>query len=283
MSSTTPGQGPRDAGGGVSPEETPARPDGQRTGETPADRTGPADGGRPAGSSKAGGPTAASPTGADRAAMRTSLAERFASAKAAPAETAASRTSTSGPASTARMGATDGPAPAPREQARSAPAATAAGAAAAGGAARAERTEPRPAPAQPTQPGAARPDGAGRPAGPRQVRLSLARIDPWSVMKLAFLLSIAVGIGIVVATAAMWYVLDTMHVFADIQGLLDSLGSESFLNLMEYAQFDRVISMAAIVAVVDVLLLTALATLGAFLYNIVAALVGGLHLTLTDD
>ncbi|MEE6272009.1 DUF3566 domain-containing protein [Georgenia sp. MJ206] len=279
MSSTTPGQGPRDAGGGVSPEETPARPDGQRTGETPADRTGPADGGRPAGSSKAGGPTAASPTGADRAAMRTSLAERFASAKAAPAETAASRTSTSGPASTARMGATDGPAPAPREQARSAPA----GAAAAGGAARGERTEPRPAPAQPTQPGAARPDGAGRPAGPRQVRLSLARIDPWSVMKLAFLLSIAVGIGIVVATAAMWYVLDTMHVFADIQGLLDSLGSESFLNLMEYAQFDRVISMAAIVAVVDVLLLTALATLGAFLYNIVAALVGGLHLTLTDD
>lgn len=136
---------------------------------------------------------------------------------------------------------------------------------------RAAAESPRPAPVSSARP------------GPRQVRLSVARIDPWSVMKLAFLLSIAVGIGIVVATAAMWFVLDTMHVFADIQTLLDDLGSESFINLLEYAQLDRVVSMAAIVAVIDVLLLTALATLGAFLYNIVAALVGGLHVTLTDD
>ncbi|WP_454084533.1 DUF3566 domain-containing protein [Georgenia sp. Marseille-Q6866] len=130
--------------------------------------------------------------------------------------------------------------------------------------------------------GEARP--ASRPAsGPRRVRLSVARVDPWSVMKLSFLLSIAVGIGIVVAAAAMWFVLDSMHVFADVEELLVTLDSENFLRLMDYVQFDRVISMAAIIAVVDVLLLTALSTLGAFLYNIVAALVGGVHLTLTDD
>ena len=102
-------------------------------------------------------------------------------------------------------------------------------------------------------------------------------------MKLSFLLSIAVGIGIVVAAAAMWFVLDSMHVFADVEELLVTLDSENFLQLMDYVQFDRVVSMAAIVAVVDIVLLTALSTLGAFLYNIVAALVGGIHLTLTDD
>lgn len=130
--------------------------------------------------------------------------------------------------------------------------------------------------------------GAARPArpvagGPRRVRLSISRIDPWSAMKLSFLLSVALGIMIVVATALVWFVLDSMRVFADIEDLLVSIGSESFLQLMDYVKFDRVMSFATIVGVVDILLLTALGTIGAFLYNIVAALVGGLHLTLTDD
>ncbi|WP_452176748.1 DUF3566 domain-containing protein [Georgenia ruanii] len=119
--------------------------------------------------------------------------------------------------------------------------------------------------------------------GPRRVRLSLSRVDPWSTMKLAFLLSVGLGVMIVVAAAVVWFVLDAMHVFADIQELLVSIGSDNFLRLMDYLQFDRVMSFATIVAVIDVLLLTALATIGAFLYNIVAALVGGLHVTLTDD
>jgi hypothetical protein len=45
----------------------------------------------------------------------------------------------------------------------------------------------------------------------------------------------------------------------------------------------RVTSLSMVIAVIDVILLTALATLGAFLYNICASLVGGVQLTLTDD
>lgn len=121
---------------------------------------------------------------------------------------------------------------------------------------------------------------------PRRVRLAVSRVDPWSVMKLSFLLSVAVGIMIVVATVAAWTMIDNLGVFASVDQLLrEVLGQESAdrLNIMQYFAFDRFVSGATLIAVVDVVLMTALATIGAFLYNVTAALVGGLHLTLTDE
>src|SRR5699024_9499520 len=140
-------------------------------------------------------------------------------------------------------------------------------------------------PAQgPAQPGARPARPAGRTAGPRRVRLALTRVDPWSVMKLAFLASIAIGIGIVVATAVLWWVLNQMEVFAQMRSLIEEAEAMAqFGPLLEYLEFSRVMSVATVVAVVDIALLTALATLGAFVSNIVAAMIGGLHLTLTDD
>lgn len=150
---------------------------------------------------------------------------------------------------------------------------------------------PAPAPAAPAV-GAPAPTPAPKPvpvaeaAAPRRVRLALSRVDPWSVMKLSFLLSVAIGIMIVVATVAAWTMVDSLGVFASADQLIrEVLGEESAnrLNLMQYFTFDRFVSGATLVAVVDVVLLTALSTLGAFLYNITAALVGGLHVTLTDE
>ncbi|WP_244243674.1 DUF3566 domain-containing protein [Cellulomonas shaoxiangyii] len=129
--------------------------------------------------------------------------------------------------------------------------------------------------------------GTGRiPAvgGPRRVRLSVSRVDPWSVMKLAFLLSVAVGIMIVVAAAVLWFTLDGLQVFAQVDELIAQVaGPESTLNVLEFLSFQKTISAATLVAVIDVFLLTALSTIGAFLYNLVAALVGGVHVTMTDE
>ncbi len=124
------------------------------------------------------------------------------------------------------------------------------------------------------------------PRGPRKVRLTLAKVDPWSVMKIGFLISVAIGISLVVLTAVLWMILDTMGVFSDVNrtvGTVLGSSSGSTFNLMDYVGFGRVISLATVIAVVDVFLLTALATLSAFLYNVCSQLVGGVQMTLTDD
>lgn len=120
-------------------------------------------------------------------------------------------------------------------------------------------------------------------AGPRRVRLTVARVDPWSVMKLAFLLSVAVGIALVVAAAVLWSVLDGMGVYQDVDRIVREILADPSFTVHDYIGFNKVVSLATVVAVVDVVLATAIATLVAFLYNLATALVGGLHVTLSDD
>jgi len=149
------------------------------------------------------------------------------------------------------------------------------------------RTSSRPAPttgAVPRTTTGRIPTVAGPHGGARRVRLAISRVDPWSVMKLSFLLSVAIGVMIVVAAAVVWLTLDGLHVFTKINDLVVQIvGTESPIDILQYVEFKRVVSGATLVAVIDVFLLTALSTIGAFLYNIVAALVGGVHVTMTDE
>ena len=120
--------------------------------------------------------------------------------------------------------------------------------------------------------------------GPRRVRAMLTKVDPWSVMKLAFLLSVAAGIMFVVATAVVWGVLDKMGVFVNINDQISQMfGSESKIALLKFFDRNKDMSAAILLAVVNSLLMTGLATIGAILYNLVAKLVGGVYVTLTDE
>ena len=129
---------------------------------------------------------------------------------------------------------------------------------------------------------------SGTPAaaagGPRRVRLGVTRIDPWSVLKFSFLMSFAVGIIIVVGAAMLWYLLNGLHVFTTINDTIAEIaGDETKINILDAVTFSRTVSLATIVALVDIVLLTALSTIFAFLYNITASLVGGVTVTLSDE
>ena len=159
----------------------------------------------------------------------------------------------------------------------------------------------QPTPPRGTQlpPGAATGTGApapaGRPAaGPaapasgrtRRARLRVARTDPWSVMKVSFLLSIALGVVTVVGVALLWMVLDTAQVFSSVGGTVkQATGTDQNggFDLQSFLSFGHVMSFTALIAVIDVVLLTALATLGSFIYNTAAGMTGGVELTLAEE
>ena len=146
--------------------------------------------------------------------------------------------------------------------------------------------------ARPSGPGGA-PSGAPRyqpapgaaPRG-RKARLRVAKVDPWSVMKTTFVLSIAFAVVSIVAAALLWSALNALGVFDSINRTLASVApanQPNSLTLSSVLSFGKVMSFTALVSVVNIVLFTALATLGAYLYNMCSALVGGIEVTLADD
>jgi hypothetical protein len=143
-------------------------------------------------------------------------------------------------------------------------------------------TVPDVAPARPPTPPA-----PSRVNKARKARLVLGRVDPWSVMKLSFLLAIGLAIIALVAVTILWSVLDSMGVFDSVGQTVESVTRSSDnaqgINILDYVAFNKVFSLTALLVGINVILMTALGTLAAFLYNLAASLVGGLHVTLTED
>ncbi|WP_079154253.1 DUF3566 domain-containing protein [Streptomyces subrutilus] len=165
------------------------------------------------------------------------------------------------------------------------------------GAAPAQPYHPPQAYSEPAGPGAPRGGGTataqrkprtGARMAPRtrKARLRVAKADPWSVMKVSFLLSIALGICTIVAAAVLWMVMDAMGVFSTVGGTIsEATGSNESngFDLQSFLSLPRVLIFTSVIAVIDVVLATALATLGAFIYNLSAGFVGGVELTLAED
>ena len=132
---------------------------------------------------------------------------------------------------------------------------------------------------------AVEPGAAPRPA--RRARLRIARIDPWSVMKTSLVFSVALAIMGFVAVWVLWMIVSLSGALDAVQGMIDSLignpDSGSGIQISRYADQWRVLGISALVGVANVVLLTAISTLMAFLYNLAAGVLGGLEITLAED
>jgi Transmembrane domain of unknown function (DUF3566) len=115
--------------------------------------------------------------------------------------------------------------------------------------------------------------------GPRRARLFVKRVDPWSVMKFSFAVSFVMFFVLIVATAVLYLALDQMDVFSHVNSALSTITSNS-KDIKVTAPV--IIGGAGGIGLVGVVLFTALSTLGAFVYNVCADLVGGVEVTLSE-
>jgi hypothetical protein len=138
------------------------------------------------------------------------------------------------------------------------------------------RSLPRPKPRR-------RPRGEVAPA--RRANLVIARLEPWSVMKFSFLMSLVAWVVLFVAVALLYYALSSLGVFESIQRTLASVTSSTTsggVNLTKWTSASRVLGYTMLIGAVDVVLITALATIGAMVYNLVTHLGGGIEVTLKE-
>ncbi|MEU4741845.1 DUF3566 domain-containing protein [Actinosynnema sp. NPDC023658] len=132
------------------------------------------------------------------------------------------------------------------------------------------------------RPAAAAPTSRRPGRGPRRASLQVKRVDPWSVLKLALVLSVALFFVWLVAVGVLYGVLNGMGVWDKINNTANDLlqGNEPSGDPLISA--GRVFGVAAIVGAVNIVLFTALATVGSFVYNVSADLAGGLEVTLSE-
>ncbi|MFC5996129.1 DUF3566 domain-containing protein [Pseudonocardia hispaniensis] len=120
----------------------------------------------------------------------------------------------------------------------------------------------------------------GRP--PRQAALQLKRLDPWSVLKLAAVLAVVLFFIWLVAVGVLYGILGGMGVWDRLNGTYADLVSGETHSGSTLISAGPVLGFAAVVGAINSLLFAVALTIGAFIYNVSADLVGGIEVTLSE-
>ena len=118
-----------------------------------------------------------------------------------------------------------------------------------------------------------------RNRGPRRARLQLRHINPWTVLKFSCVLSIALFFVWLIVVGVLYGVLDGAGV---IQKVNDTVVKINGTGSKPPITANIVFGGAAIIGVVNIVLLIALSTVGSIVYNLCADLVGGIEITLSE-
>lgn len=122
---------------------------------------------------------------------------------------------------------------------------------------------------------AAREDGT-----PLRATIQLRKIDPWSTLKISLVIAVSLFFVWMVAVGLLYAVLDGMGVWDRLNSAFTDIVSESGDGGLVSA--GQVFGYAAVIGVINVVLFTALTTIGSFIYNLSSDLVGGVEVTLAD-
>lgn len=122
----------------------------------------------------------------------------------------------------------------------------------------------------------------GRPRGPVRASMQIRRIDPWSALKVSLLLNVALFFVWMIAVAFLYLVLGAMGVWSKLNSNVGDLLTNSSGGGGDLVSAASIFGGAALIGLVNIVLLTAMATVGAYIYNLSTDIVGGVEVTLAD-
>lgn len=123
---------------------------------------------------------------------------------------------------------------------------------------------------------------ARRSRGPVRASMQIRRIDPWSTLKVSLLLSVALFFVWMITVAFLYLVLGGMGVWAKLNSNVGDLLNNASGSSAELVSSGTIFGGAFLIGLVNIVLMTALATIGAFVYNLITDLIGGIEVTLAD-
>ncbi|MGV8970059.1 MAG: DUF3566 domain-containing protein [Microbacteriaceae bacterium] len=122
-----------------------------------------------------------------------------------------------------------------------------------------------------------------RPVATKQVRLKLVYVDFWSTVKLSFLIAVSLGIVLVVATILVYLVLQSTGIFTLLDSVLVDVLSDDNFSIASSFSLAQVSVFSVIVAVLNIVVGTALGAITSILYNLSVRLTGGLLVGFTNN
>ena len=126
---------------------------------------------------------------------------------------------------------------------------------------------------------------AKRSRSVRQAHLTIARVEPWSVMKFSFVVSVVAFVVLFVVVTVLWGSLSALGVFDSLQRVVSSVTSSQASNGVNAAKWfsaSRILGWTALLGSFNIVLITAMSTIGAVVYNLTSRLVGGVEVTLRE-
>jgi hypothetical protein len=123
---------------------------------------------------------------------------------------------------------------------------------------------------------------SSRPRGPVRASMQIRRIDPWSTLKVSLVLSVALFFVWMIAVALLYLVLGGMGVWSKLNSNVGDLLNNNGGSAADLVSSGTIFGGAVLIGLVNIVLLTAAATIGAFIYNLTTDLIGGVEVTLAD-
>ncbi len=116
----------------------------------------------------------------------------------------------------------------------------------------------------------------------KQVRLNLVYIDLWSAVKVSAMVAVAISVAVFLTVILSWLLLSAVGVIGALEGVIGDILGDGGGGVLALLEFGQVLLLAFVGALINIVSLTVLGSVGAVLYNTIARFTGGLTVGFTN-